>query len=720
MGIKNYLISSTLAVFVLVSTSCNPKKSIPDKIDREALVRRHTIKTGQFDTLGSLTVGNGKFAFTVDGTGLQTFPEFYEKGISLGTQSEWGWHSFPNIYGSRYDETLRDFNYHGRMIPYDVQAKEPEKSVMAVNYFRQNPHRLHLGIIGLDLKMADGELVTPGKITNIHQELDLWEGVIRSRFSVNGEKIEVVTCCSQEKDMISAEISSSLISKGLLRIKLRFPYPSGGHIDSGCDWNRPEKHQSKIVENSQGRTLIQHKLDSTTYYAEVGWSGTGSMSASSPHVFEIVPGEGEKRLSFSACFSELAPASRDISGFRDILQSSRLGWKKFWESGGAVDFSGSTDPRAKELERRVILSQYLTKVQCAGSYPPQETGLTINSWYGKPHLEMHWWHGVHFALWNRIGLLEKSLDWYRKIRNQAHEIAERQGFKGVRWPKMVSPDGIDSPSNVGPFLIWQQPHIIYFAELCYRNHKDTATLRKYADLVFETANFMSSFAFYDKKSDRYILGPPLIPAQECFNPITTFNPPFELAYWYWGLSTAQKWRKRLGLAPEKEWEEVLTKLSKLSQSDGIYLAAESAPDSYTNPRYTTDHPAVLGAFGYLPGSRLVDTLTMVNTFNYVWDNWQWERTWGWDFPLTAMTATRLGMPEKALDALFFDVEKNTYLVNGHNYQDKRLRLYLPGNGGILASVAMMCAGFDGSKTGLPGFPKDGSWKVRWENLSKIP
>ena len=47
--------------------------------------------------------------------------------------------------------------------------------------------------------------------------------------------------------------------------------------------------------------------------------------------------------------------------------------------------------------------------------PPQETGLTVNSWYGKFHLEMHWWHAAHFALWNRTPLLEKSLGWYDRI-----------------------------------------------------------------------------------------------------------------------------------------------------------------------------------------------------------------------------------------------------------------------------------------------------------------
>ncbi len=88
--------------------------------------------------------------------------------------------------------------------------------------------------------------------------------------------------------------------------------------------------------------------------------------------------------------------------------------------------------------------------------------------------------------------------------------------------------------------------------------------------------------------------------------------------------------------------------------------------------------------------------------------------------MLAMCAARLGKPEKAVDALLMDVQKNTYLVNGHNYQDQRLRLYLPGNGGLLAAVAMMAAGWDGAPEGAPGFPKDGTWDVQWEGLEPIP
>jgi hypothetical protein len=122
----------------------------------------------------------------------------------------------------------------------------------------------------------------------------------------------------------------------------------------------------------------------------------------------------------------------------------------------------------------------------------------------------------------------------------------------------------------------------------------------------------------------------------------------------------------------------------------------------------------------LPQTGMVDTTIMRNTFDWIWNNWTWSKTWGWDFPMTAMTATRLGLPEKAIDALLMPIQTNTYLNNGHNYQEQRLTIYLPGNGGLLAAIAMMCAGYDGCKIKNPGFPKDGKWNVRWEGLKKMP
>ena len=134
----------------------------------------------------------------------------------------------------------------------------------------------------------------------------------------------------------------------------------------------------------------------------------------------------------------------------------------------------------------------------------------------------------------------------------------------------------------------------------------------------------------------------------------------------------------------------------------------------------SDHPAVLGVCALLPPT-LYDKDKMKQTLEWVLQNWNWPTTWGWDYGMTAMAAARLGQAETAIQVLLADQPKNRYLVSGHNFQTAdRLRLYLPGNGALLTAVAMMCAGWDGGPTAdNPGFPLDGTWNVRWENLSKM-
>ena len=36
-------------------------------------------------------------------------------------------------------------------------------------------------------------------------------------------------------------------------------------------------------------------------------------------------------------------------------------------------------------------------------------------------------------------------------------MAKLEGCKGVKWSKMTDPSGDESPSGVGPVLVWQQP-----------------------------------------------------------------------------------------------------------------------------------------------------------------------------------------------------------------------------------------------------------------------
>ena len=128
----------------------------------------------------------------------------------------------------------------------------------------------------------------------------------------------------------------------------------------------------------------------------------------------------------------------------------------------------------------------------------------------------------------------------------------------------------------------------------------------------------------------------------------------------------------------------------------------------------------------LPSARtsytlLYDQKKMKQTLDWVMKHWNWATTWGWDYGMIALCAARLGDPETALKALLIDTQKNTYLKNGHNFQTAdRLRIYLPGNGALLTAIAMMCAGWEGCQEPLnPGFPKDGTWNVRWEGLQRM-
>lgn len=710
--------------FALVFFFATAVELVAAPIDRHALVTRHDVILNQFDARNPLSVGNGGFCFTVDATGLQTFPAAFDQTTPLGTLSDWGWHTSPNPDGWDID-TFHFKLYpdlHGRLVPYaDVPHNQQTPEI---KWLRANPHRLHLGQIGFRLRHADGSSAQTNELTGFSQRLDLWNGEIISHFNFDGQSVEVETVADPDRDGLAVRVKSSLLTSHQLAIQIHFPYGTGE--TTTADWNHPDAHETIFSQPSDDAAHFVRHLDHDSYVMDARWSPGASITNSAKHQFEIgyssaagtaVQGQVDS-LELVCAFAP--EANIPLAGFESVCAAAQKYWNTFWQTGGAIDLSGSKDPRWFELERRIVLSQYLTTIQDAGNHPPAETGLTYNSWEGKFHMEMHWWHEAHFALWNRLPLFEKSLGFYQTILPRAEGTAKKQGYAGARWPKMTSPSGAESPSPVGPFLVWEEPHPIFYSELCWRSHPDIATLKKYSDIVFATADFMASYAAWDEKTQRYVLGPTLQCAQEIFPKDKTLNPTFELTYWRWALETAQQWRTRLGLPRVKKWDDVLAHLAQPSVADGKYLFTETTPDSYTNPKWNADHPAVLGALSFVPGPQ-IDPVTMRNTLDWIWKNWNWPDTWGWDYPLLAMTAARLGDGDRAVDALLLDTPKNHYGLNGHVYQRPGLTIYLPANGGLLYATALMAAGWDGApKRNAPGFPDNGQWTVRWENLSIAP
>lgn len=387
--------------------------------------------------------------------------------------------------------------------------------------------------------------------------------------------------------------------------------------------------------------------------------------------------------------------------------------------------TGSTDPRADELQRRIILSQYLLAVNEAGDAPPQESGLVNNGWYGKFHLEMVFWHMAHWSLWSKQTLLDGATSIYSRFLSTSVERAQKQqGYSaGARWGKMSDPSGRSAPGEINALLIWQQPHPLFFAELEYRSALSASQraeiLSKWDAVVENTADFMAAFAWWNESTSVYDLGPPMYPVSENTSPNATINPAFELAYWRLGLDLAAGWRQRQGKPAKTVWSRVRQNLAPLpTDEDGRYVIYEGLDTSmWSDPNLTSDHPAIVGLYGWLPLVDGVNLTTAAATAQQVWSTWNISDSYGWDMPMLAMSAARLGNTTKAVEWLLhptFQFDDVGMPIGGVRVPTP----YFPASGGFLYAVAMMAGGWDGAVgVNAPGFPQDG-WQVRSEGLQR--
>ena len=737
------LLLSALALTGICANAARP-------IDRHALVTRHNPTVTALDKSAPFMVGNGNFAFTADITGLQTFPEQYSPLAPLITQSQWSWHSFPNPRGYTLEQAMKPIAARKKKRNYPALTDWNEAKQEHIQWLRENPHKFSLGRLALRLESAQGKTASFADLSATKQSLDMWTGRLTSSFEFDGAAVEVETSVHPERDILIVRLRSQLLFDGRLGVDLKFPGVSHKLNPDPADWEHPEAHSTMEAARGPGGFTLTRQIDDTHYSVKLASDRELDIETPAAHSYRMTaPGSTQLTLLLEFTGGPAAASLPDPEGARADVAAW---WERYWMRGGVVDFTGSKHPRAPELERRIVLSQYLTAVNSSGIYPPQEEGLFSNSWNGKFHLEMHAWHSAHFAIWGRPELLERSMPWYLAHLEEAKARAKANKVRGAWWPKMVGPEGRESPSTVNPFIMWQQPHPIYLAEsLWIARGKDRAVLEKYSELVFETADLLASWPFFDKKEQRYILGPPVIPAQENFDPLTTWNPTFEIEYFRFGIGTAQRWRERLGLPKNPKWDDVLFRLSKLPEKDGVYLAAESQPDLWERARSpqcskgaahecpNRDHPSFVAALGLLPGWG-AERETMRRTLKAVVSDWDMRQTWGWDWPMLAMTATRLDEPQMAVNFLLSDAKNFQFGVSGmtprvHVVDDsaphaagaqdgpgyrRAAETYFPSNGSLLLAVGLMVAGGQSVHEVNPGFPADGQWIVRSEGISPLP
>jgi len=670
------------------------KNKNTEKIDRFALVTRHNIKCN--DVCVGIPIGNGEFCFTADGTGLQTF-----KG---NTMSHWAWHSFPLPAGYTQSDIPTTGSFmQGRLIGNGADLVPPDKSALGT-YMFDNPHIMNLA--RFRLLRADGRELSTSEITNVSRTLDLWTGTQTSDFILDGQNVTVVTLVHPSLDAVAVQVESSLINQSALMVVIDFPYPNLYNGDWVGDFNNNDAHKTTMIQSeSENRADFTRQVNSENYFSSLSWN-VGNLTTIGAHSYSL-NAKGSNTLEFVCAFYENDIG--DLPSFINVNHASKIHWSEFWNSGGAIDLSESKDDRWVELERRIVLSQYLLAVQSAGRYPSAESGLMgIDAWRSQYHMEMTWWHLAHYGLWDRWSMADKALSCYQNFLPIAQQLASQLNYKGAKWGKMLGPEGRTAPWIGNLALLWKQPHPIFFAELEYNLKPTDDTLNKWANIINETAKHMADYATPDENGV-YHLAPSMPPSEQGF----TFDSVFDLAYWSWGLSQAQIWRERMGFERVVEWDLVIENLAPLPIVDGVYVHSSEWTDTYTKRAF--EHPDPIGVYGMLPLTDAVDPKISLATLLKVWNTWDFDRIWGWDFPWIAMSAARVGKPQIAVEALL----KGPIDVIGASPVGSYP--YLPANGGILYAVAMMAAGWDEeSNENAPGFPDDGSWSVKWEGLKRPP
>ena len=649
-------------------------------IDRKALVSRHNIRPT--DVTRVIPLGNGETCFGCDRTGLQTF--------GGNTLAHWAWHCFPVPEGVDLPTWPETGSFMQGRLTAPGKDIFPKDRWDGVNYTFDNPHSVNLG--RLAFVHWDGTPLTEEEIENSRRECHLWTGSLDTAFCLDGKTVSVTGCVHPEQHALAVKI----VGSGNLAISLDFPYASIENKMTMGDFSAQDRHETVFAPGADC-CRITRRMDDLHYWATISWTNA-DLEITGPHSLLLCPrGEMELTLRY-----EQEESTAPNPTFAQTLAASAAAYEYYWSNGGAIDLSGSSDERWFELERQIVLSQYLMAVQSRGSWPCAEAGLMFtDNWRGQFHMEMTWWHIAHYALWSRMEWADRQLSCFQTFLPVAKKLAAQLDYAGAKWGKSVGPQGRSAPWGGNLALLWKQPHPIYFAELEYLNRPTGETLLKWAEIIKETADHMADYAV-KKEDGLYHLDPVMPPCELGF----TYDTLFDLAYWRWALETAQIWQERMGNPRVAKWDDVAYNLAPLPVQDGLYIRSPEWTETYTRQNY--EHPDPVGIYGMLPPTDMVDREIARASLKKILETWDMDRIWGWDFPWIAMCAVRVGEPEIAVEAMLSCKLDEIGCNNAGSYP------YLPANGAILFAAAMMAAGPDGEHA--PGFPTDGKWVVRQENI----
>lgn len=582
---------------------------------------KYNLKFNHIDSKNPVTIGNGDFAITLDQTGTQSLYEIY-KDIPLSTMSNKNW-----FYKDKKD--IKPSYVDGKAYMLFNLDNDPNYQIN-----RQYPFKYSFMQI---LLYDNDKLIDINNIKDVKQELDLYKGIVTSSFNYKEKINKTISFIYQDHDEFNFKLQSDN-----LNLALKFNYPS--YTKNGY---RLDILPNVLVKEDR-ITLLYDDKNSLSFKLK---------SSSNYQIVENTLIFDDNNVSFSLALDEIKEGK--------LLD-------EFWKCDNGIIIDN------EELVKKMVLSKYLLHVNSTGIYPPQESGLTYNCWNSKFHLEMHLIHSLWNIYNNHVGDLVKSFDYYLSIMPSSLKRASLNGYKGLRFPKMTGPDGEDSPSNIGPLLIWQAPHILFMLQEIYYLYNKENIIKKYEPLISGTIDFMISFLTL--KDSKYQMLDPLLEACESIPLDGCQNPSFELEYWRYTLERQPKIDTVLYGHQRYDYLDITSKIITPKEDDGIYLKTYGVIDKYDLYK---DHPTEGFLMSFFK-SKIVDKEKMVKTIDYILKNMDLSSYWGWDFPFLGLSLLNCGEIEKSIEVTQLNTINNQYLYNGYNTSPRDdLKAYLPGNGAFL-------------------------------------
>ena len=257
------------------------------------------------------------------------------------------------------------------MVNYNAyNSSEPDISQWLI----ANPGRINLGRIGL--LFVNKTDTVESDLGSKTQMLDLYTGTIQSSFVFNGALVELTTACDSRSDSLAISIKSELLASGQLGLFFDFPYPSSAMFQEPVVGIWGNSTLTTSMTTTGKAAVITQTVDENSHYVKASWSQskgsmTGPIGAANGGANQYhFTAAGSSSLDLTVEFRPDSDKFHDMTASK-VQQNSARGWELYWAEGAFLDLTGTQNANASELQRRVILSQYLLAVNSAAENEPQ-------------------------------------------------------------------------------------------------------------------------------------------------------------------------------------------------------------------------------------------------------------------------------------------------------------------------------------------------------------